>query len=67
MRGILQHQISGLFLAEDGTLTGEIAMAEWFPNLAKAVEHCYRTRRPPSDFVYRLPESVRPELIPHRF
>jgi len=54
MHRIMQHQISRMFLARNGTLTPYVWLACEFDDLAGAVEECQRFHLAPSDFSFRV-------------
>jgi hypothetical protein len=54
MHQLMQHRISGMYLAKDGTLTPYIWAAEQFEDLAAAVKICKAFKLAPSDFVFRI-------------
>lgn len=53
MHRIMQHRISRMFLAADGTLTPYIWQAGQFRDLTQAVGACHRFKLAPSDFAFR--------------
>ena len=54
MHRLMQHRLSGMYLAESGTLTPYLWAAVEFEDLAAAVESCKRFCLAPSDFVFRM-------------
>jgi hypothetical protein len=54
MHRIMQHRISGMYLAKTGTLTPYLWGAEQFEDLAAAVAVCQKHHMTPSDFVFRI-------------
>jgi hypothetical protein len=54
MHRLMQHRISGMYLAKSGTLTPYLWAAQEFVDLAAAVLACQKARLTPSDFVYRI-------------
>lgn len=53
MRGILQHRLTGAYLAADGTLTLAEGQAERFHDLASAARRCQEFGRHASDFSFQ--------------
>jgi len=54
MHQLMQHRLSGMYLAQNGTLTPYIWAAEQFDDLASAVKACNQYHIAPSDFVFRI-------------
>jgi hypothetical protein len=54
MHRVMQHRISRIFLAKDGTLTPYVWLAGEFANLGCAVRVCHRFNLAPSDFSFRV-------------
>lgn len=54
MHRVMQHRISRMFLAGNGTLTPYIWQAREFTDLAAAVRECQRFSLAPSDFSFRV-------------
>lgn len=54
MHRLMQHRISRMFLAKDGTLTPYIWLAREFSNLSAAVRECHKFNLAPSDFSFRV-------------
>ena len=57
MHRVMQHRISRMFLAGNGTLTPYIWQACEFPDLDSAVKECHRFMLAPSDFSFRIFEE----------
>jgi hypothetical protein len=53
MHRVMQHRISRMFLAADGTLTPYVWQAGEFRDLGQAVGACQRYNLAPSDFTFR--------------
>lgn len=67
MRGILQHRLTGAYLAADGSLTLSEVQAERFVDLASAARRCLEFGRHASDFSYqRHACQTEPEPAPAR-
>ena len=54
MHRLMQHRISGMYLAKSGTLTPYLWAAQEFPDLSAAVRACQKLLLAPSDFVDRI-------------
>jgi hypothetical protein len=52
MHRVMQHRISRMFLAKDGTLTPYIWLAKQFADLTVAVRECHKFNLAPSDFSF---------------
>jgi hypothetical protein len=57
MHRVMQHRISRMFLAKDGTLTPYVWLAHEFADLSTAVRECHRFNLAPSDFSFRVFEQ----------
>jgi hypothetical protein len=57
MHRVMQHRISRMFLAKDGTLTPYVWLAREFADLTAAVRECHRFKLAPSDFSFRVFEQ----------
>ena len=54
MHRVMQHRISRMFLAKDGTLTPYVWLAGEFADLAAAVRLCHKFKLAPSDFSFQI-------------
>jgi len=57
MHRVMQHRISRMFLARNGTLTPYIWEAREFDDLNAAVRECHKHLLAPSDFSFRIFEQ----------